>query len=253
MAKKRDYLKMTPMEVYALVATGKLKVFPNNYLDKEIIKEIVRNVILVVHCYSREDVLNKVNHRFFQNNFLGGARKFFDGQDYKMIAYCFPEWDIKPWEYVKVRPNFWEDKANQKEFVLWIAKKENLDATTKEGLRKITAATINRYRGSKPMVYAGGLYELLDTVSPGKYKKWEIIKMVSWSQQEIIDATKWLIEEKLKYTPEQVCKIKVADFAKNNLDGMLQKACNHSILKALELAYPGKYHRTKARGLCYKK
>ena len=54
---KRDYSKMPAMEVYKLVATGQLKKFPHNYLDKESIKEIVRNVFLNELKLAREDVL----------------------------------------------------------------------------------------------------------------------------------------------------------------------------------------------------
>lgn len=250
--KKRDYTKMTPLEVYELVATGKLKKFPNNYLTQEIIKVIVRHLILVVFQFTREDVITKINHNFFVQNFLGGARKFFDCSDMVMLIYCFPEWEIKYWEFKEVPAGFWMNVENRKAFVLWIAEKENLDLDTKEGFRKITAQTIYKYAGCKPLSYSGGIFELLNVVADNRYKKWEITKMLSWSKQDIIDATKWLIEEKLCYTPEQVCNIKVEDFALNNLDGMLQKGCNHSILMALELAYPGKYYRTKARGICYK-
>lgn len=244
---------MPPLQVYELVTRGELKKFPNNYLDKEAIKEIIRYVILVVNKYSRKDILSKVDHKFFMDNFLGGARKFFDKSNTYMLIYCFPEWDLHAWEFKNVPPGFWEIVKNRREFVIWIANRIGVDPYTKEGLREITAAIVNKYGGSKPLVYAGGLYELLNTVIPGKYKKWEITKIVSWTEEEAVIATKWLVEEKLKYTSEQVCKIKVSDFTANHLDGMLQKKYNHSILNALEAAYPGRYCRTKARGICLKK
>lgn len=251
MAEKINYMMMKPLEVYSLVVSGELGKFPNHYLDKESIKEIVRHVILEVYKYDRKYVTDNVNHDFFMENFLGGARKFFNKSDVELLIYCFPEWDLRAWEFNRVQGGFWKDTKNRKNFILWVAEKEGVNPYTKEGLRKLTAEIVNKYGGSKTLVHSGGLYELLDTVSPGKYKKWEIIKMVSWSKEEIISATKWLIEEKLKYTPEQVCKIKVSDFAENNLDGMLQKGCNHSIMRALEFAYPGRYYRTNARGICF--
>lgn len=251
--KKRDYTKMKPFEVYSLVVRGELKKFPHNYLDKDIIKEIVRHLILVVYNFTREDVIAKANHKFFSDNFLGGARKFFGVSDMTMIIYCFPEWDIKYWEFKEVPPGFWQHVENCKDFVLWVAEKENFDLNTKEGFRKITAKVIYKYAGDKPLSYSGGIFGLLDIVACGKFKKWEITKMVSWSKEDIIDATKWLVEKKLKYTPEQVCNIKIEDFAKNSLDGMLQKGCNHSILEALNLAYPGMYFREGTRGIKLKK
>ena len=246
---QRNYDNMTPLEVYALVVRGVIKKFPNGYLDKERIKTIVRYVMLDAYNFTRQDVIQVVNHEFFQKNFLGGVRKLFDYGDNEVLIYSFPEWELKQWNFRKAPPNFWKNKANQKEFVLWICDKEGLNPNKKEDLRKITANVIEKYGGSKPLVGAGGLYELLCSVTGKRYKKWEIIKMSVWSKQEAIEATKWLVEEKLKLTPNQVCNLNVSDFTKYNLDGMLQKMFNHSILMALDLAYPGMYYRTKSRGI----
>lgn len=252
MSKQCNWMLMEPLEVYSMVAKGQLGKFPNNYLDKDSIKEIVRHVILNIYGYSRDDVTENVNHDFFMGNYLGGARKFFNKSDIELLVYCFPEWDLRPWEFKRVQGGFWRSSDNRREFIIWLAEKEGLNPYSKEGLRKITAEVLNKYGGSKALLYAGGLYELLDSVCPGKYMKWEIIKMSSWTEQETVEAIHWLIEEKLRYTPEQVCKMKVAEFDAYNLGGMLQKGCGHSIMKALELAYPGKYYRKNSRTICYR-
>ena len=249
---KRNYENMTPLEVYALVVRGTIKKFPNGYLDKDKVKILVRHVILTVYNYTKEDVLEKINHKFFQDNFLGGVRKLFDFGDNEVLIYSFPEWELKQWNFRKVPPNFWKNKTNQKDFVLWICNIEGLNPNKKEDMRKITAEVVEKYGGSKPMVGAGGLYELISTVTGSRYKKWELMRPAVWSKQEAIVATRWLIEEKLKLTPKEVCKLSVSDFAKYNLDGMLQKLCDHSILKALEMAYPGTYYRSNVRGILYK-
>lgn len=248
---RTDYcLDMTPVEVYVLVAKGRFKKFPNHYLGKDNIKEIVRHLILNVYQYTREEVIEKVNRKFFHENFLGGARKLFNMCENEILIYSFPEWDLKHWEFKKVSPNFWKRKKNRKAFVCWVAKKEGINIKTKEGLRSISTSVIQKYGGHKVVEDAGGMYELLNTVACGKYKKWEITKMTSWSKEEIIAATKWLIEEKLQYTPEQVCQIKLSDFTKNNLDGMIQKGCNNRVIVALELAYPGQYYQDKKYKIC---
>lgn len=250
MYKKRNYFKMHPLEVYNLVATGELKKFPDHYLDKDNIKEIVRHLFLNVYHFSREDIIKKVNHKFFEKIYLGGVRKKFNTKDYLVIEYCFPELDIKPWEYCGSVPNnFWCDKKNQKEFVLWIAKKEGIKLKDKYGFLKITAQVINKYGGSKAMKHAGGVYGLLDSVYPGKYKEWEITKVSYWNEEKAIPAIKWLVEERLTLTKEQVCNLKVKDFADNDLDGMLQNVCHHSIIYALNLAYPGVYVRDGIRSI----
>lgn len=252
MTRRNNYFNMTALDVYGLIVKGELKVFPAGYLNKSSIKQIVRHVILNVHKYTREDVIRKVNKQFFMENHLGGTRKFFDYGYNEILVYSFPEWDFKYWEFKKVSPKFWDDVNNQKELILWICEKEGLDYIKKDHLRQITAEVVQKYAGNKPYVKAGGLYELLSTVTNGEYKKWELIKMVSWSKQDVICATKWLIEEKLKLSEEQVCSLKVSDFADYNLYGMLQRGCNNSILAALEFAYPGKYYRVKSRGIILK-
>ena len=241
---KRDYFSMRPIDVYKLVATGELKKFPNHYLDKDNVKEIVRYIFLRVYGFSRQDVIDKVNHNFFQEIYLGGARKIFDTQDYLLISYCFPEWDIKPWEYNKrVIDNFWLDKNNQKDFIVWIAKKEEIELKDKKDFLKITAQMINKYGGSKAMKYGGGVYGLLDSVCPGRFKEWEITKVNRWDEKKSIIAIKWLVEERLCLNKQQACNLKTKDFMDNDLDGMLQNVCNHSILYALNLAYPGTFVR----------
>lgn len=252
MTRRQNHMGLEPLEVYRLLLSGKLKMFPNNYLDRDAIKEIVRYVILEEYKFSREDVISKLSHRFFMDNLLGGMRKFFNKSDTYLLIYCFPEWNLKAWEFKNVPPGFWRDLNNQKEYVIWLAEKIGVDPYSKEGLRKITAQVIMNNGGSKVLVYSNGVYELLDTVSPGKYKKWEITKTVSWTREEAISATKWLIEEKLKYDFETACNIRVEDFAAYHLDGMLQKVYNHSVFEALEAAYPGVFVRKKARGISLK-
>ena len=58
---------MRPIDVYDLVRTGELKKFPNNYLDKGIIKDIVRKVLLEEKKLTREDIITKVNYEFLMN------------------------------------------------------------------------------------------------------------------------------------------------------------------------------------------
>ena len=252
MARCKNHLGLDPITMYGMLLQGKLKSFPNNYLDKKNIKIMVRHLILTLHNYGREDVLTKVNHAFLQDNCLGGAKKFFNGRDVEMLIYSFPEWELKAWEFEKVPQNFWRSSENQRDFVLWVAKKEKINLQTKEDYRKITADIIIRYGGSKAMRNAGSLFNLLNTVACDQYKKWEITKIFPWREDEVIPAIKWLVEEKLRLTPERACYLTKQDFIDNNLDGLLSHVGNRSVLKALEIAYPGMYCRTGRYGIMLK-
>lgn len=253
MARYKNHLGLAPLSMYGLMLQGKLKAFPNNYLDKDVIKIMVRHLVITLHSYSRADVLTKVNHAFLQDNCLGGAKKFFNNRDIELLIYCFPEWNLKAWEFEKVPQNFWRSRENQRDFVLWVAEKEKIMLQTKEDYRKITSEMIVRYGGSKAMRNAGSLFNLLNTVAQDKYKKWEITVIWPWHEDELIPAIKWLVEEKLKLTPEQACYLTKQDFIDNNLDGLLAHVGNRSVLKALELAYPGRYYRSGRYGIKLKK
>ena len=245
---KRDYTRMRPMDVYDLVRYGDLKKFPNNYLDKDTIKSIVRHVFLKELKLKRKDLL-LLDHDFFMERSMGGFRKFFNMKDYYVIKYCFPEWDIRAWEMRKVEPGFWEDKENQKEFLLWVMEKEKIDPYSKESLRKLTARTIIDHGGSRILKSEDDIYTIVGPVIEYRFKEWEIMKVRVWKKEKIISAVKWLVEEKMHYTLEQACTLKVSDFKEYNLDGMLQKGCNHSILYALNLTYGNVFARGGIRGI----
>ena len=249
MGRYKNHMGLAPIQMYSLLLQGKPKTFPNNYLDKENIKIMVRHLILTLHNFSREDVLTKVTHEFLQKNCLGGAKKFFGRCDINMLIYCFPEWDLKAWEFQKTPQNFWKNAENQRAFVLWVAKKEGIKLRTKQDFRQITAEVIFKYGGSKAMRSAGSLFNLLDTVACGLYKKWEITRVFPWREEDVIPAIKWLVEEKLKLTPAQACHLTRSDFVDNNLDGLLCHVGNRSILKVLERAYPGMYYRDQRFGI----
>lgn len=246
---KRDYLSMTPMMVYDIVRLGELKKFPNNFLDKDTIKEIVRYVFLRELKFSREDIIKKVDHEFLMKHYMGGFRKFFDMKDYKVIAYCFPEMDIKAWEFRKVEPQFWKNKDNQKEFLLWVIEKENLNLDSKEDLRKITARMVINYGGSRILKEEPEFYNVLSNVVENRFKEWEIMKVRSWKKKKVKDAVRWLVEEKMGYTLEEACTLRIKDFKENNLDGMLQKVFNHSIIDALNFAYGNCFVRDGSKSI----
>lgn len=244
---KRDYASMNPITVYNIVRRGELKKFPNNYLDKATIKVIVRHVLLKEQRLTREEIVKNVNYGYLMKLNMGGFRKFFDLKIYKLVSYCFPEMNIKAWEMCKVEAQFWDDKENQKDFLLWIMEKEELNPYSKEDLRKITARMVIDYGGARMLKTEEDLYSILCTVCGDTFKEWEIMKIRSWKEEKVKAAVIWLVEEKMCYTLEQACNLRVKDFKDNNLDGMLQKACNHSILNALNLAYGNRFIRVNSK------
>lgn len=250
---KVNYNMMDPIEVYLLVCKGKLKKFPDNYLDKETIKKISRHVILDIDNFTRDEICKKVNRTYLSKNCMGGFVKKFNQDILSYINYCFPEFNIKGWELTKVAPKFWEDKKNQKEFMIYLFNKLNIDSTSKEDIRRLTAREIIKHGGSNALKKVDSYFELIQLVTKDSFKEWEVTKIKVWNYEKAVLAVRWLVEDKLKLDKVGACNLTVKDFAKNNLDGMLQNVFNHSILKALNAAYEDIYYRDGIRCIKLKK
>lgn len=239
--RKLDTTNLTDIEVYFNVISGKFKKFPNNFLDKETCKNILRYVCLNANHMSREDICN-INQDFLFKNYIGSFRKKFNYDVFSLVQYSFPEFDFKRWEAAKVPSNFWYNKENQKDFVLWVAQKEHLDLTNLDDVCKMKSKMLMSYGGARAIRAAGGTFELISTVTGDTFKEWEVLKVDVWTESKSIEAVKWLIEERLCWNDEQVkAQLTANIFRTNNLGGLLKNYCNNSPIAAINLAYPGKF------------
>lgn len=89
------------------------------------------------------------------------------------------------------------------------------------------------------------IFDLMNEVYPHKYKQWDF-RMVPrgfWRiKSNRVLAIKWLIEDKLKYTPDDIrCKLSMYQFEENRLADMFRCYYNGNVYKVLEDAYPGEY------------
>lgn len=240
-----DTTNLSDVAVYLLVINGTLSRFPNGFLNKDSCKRILRWLCLDNYHMTREEICNLRQEFLFQNS-ISGFRKIFGYNMFVIIHYSFPELDIKHWETAKVPDNFWKDQKNQKDFIEWMAKKENLNLNKLEDVSKITADMIDKYGASKARRVAGGTFELISSATGNKFQEWEILKMDVWNEEKAIKAVKWLIEEKLKWSDKQVqAQLTASVFQKNHLSGLLKNYCNNSPIKALNLAYPNKFKSLK--------
>lgn len=241
--KKKNWNLMDPIEVWKIVQKGdELKVFPNSYLDKDICKILIRHLLLKELKMTRHEILN-IDNTLLSNYNLGGLRKFFDYKLYKMLIFSFPELEIQEWEVKKTSPGIWKDINIRNKFVRYIAKNENINLSKIEDLQKFSAKLIQtKYKGSKALLHAGGLFELIKPVISDDIKEWQVFKVSKWNEEKAVQAIKWLIEEKLNWNHEQIYNnLSVSIFYEYNLGGLLSKFCNHSPLKAINLAYPDEF------------
>lgn len=100
----------------------------------------------------------------------------------------------------------------------------------------------HRLRGMMILCFNGSPYDAINSLYPDRFKPWEycMSKLRYWKDKDnCIKATKWLIEEKLKWNEEDVKKkINNKTFIENGLNGM-STIFNDSTYEILDLAYPG--------------
>ena len=96
-------------------------------------------------------------------------------------------------------------------------------------------------------------YQAINTTYPNKFKEWEFSKTPSnfWIKEKGVEAIKWLIEEKLKLTDEEL-KEQLSEklFIDNKLRGMLYICFNYSPYQAINTAYPNKFKPEDFKNSC---
>ena len=165
----------------------------------------------------------------------------------EIVLEAFKEFDIKPWEMTRVPDEYWDIKENRNKFVMWIFKTKNLDYNN---LKDVKEASI--YLNQRISSISGNMkkemlvYDLIKQAIPNlKFERWEIECVKKWTIDESIRATKWLIEEQLNITKEEMLNwnendikqnIKFKHFLENGLEILLYKV-DYSIIHLVNLAY----------------
>ncbi|MBR1884059.1 MAG: DUF4046 domain-containing protein [Clostridia bacterium] len=233
-------LGLSSEEVYEKVARGEIPSFPNYFWNKEVAIELLRYVVITKMKMSKEDICRLDLRQFLKDVKLVTARKQFE-DDYQMINAAFEELEIMPWELRKVKNNFWKSRENRLKALLWLAKKEEINLENVSEVRvKITSKLVYNYFGNKAIKYSNGsLFEFLDLYYEGRYKEWELLSKVGhWNDEKVKEAVRYMAGKMKLDTKEDLASVKVEDFKKFGLDGMLSKACRHSPLIAMQIAYP---------------
>lgn len=221
-----------------------VRCFPNGFWNKETAKILVRYLILDELKWTREDICKNLTNNFLQKHNLRGVVKVYNASSYKIVTECFPEMEIKPWELSCCPNGFWSSKVHCKQVTKWIAKKENIHRDKKKFAQTISSELYEKYGVYKAVQRMGGLYEIVNYTYPGRYRPWQLNKMSVITDEIVVEATKWLIEDKLKWSFKDVCdNLTAKTFYDNNVGSILCKGCGHSPIIALEKTYPGVYKK----------
>ncbi|SHH23863.1 hypothetical protein [Clostridium grantii] len=124
------------------------------------------------------------------------------------------------------------------------------DEDIKKKLRKSTFRD-NYLGGLFCNKYKDSPFEAISKAYPEKdFKPWDLVNAPNYywqgekGKENAIAATKWLLEEKLKWSYEDIIEnLNHQIFIDNNLLGMLKKAFNASLYIAMESTYPGQFKK----------
>ena len=108
---------------------------------------------------------------------------------------------------------------------------EKLKLTDEELKEQLSAKLLkdNKLGGMLYCCFGESPYLAINTTYPNKFKEWEFKRTPNdfWNKEKGIEATKWLIEEKLKLTDKELKEqLSVNLFKDNNLYSMLQFCFN---------------------------
>ena len=217
---------------------------PKNFWNMETAKEATIWLIEEKLKWSDDDIKQNLSLNIFKENSLDGMLFIlFNNSPYFAIENAYPG-KFKPWEFSKVPNNFWNLKTAS-EATIWLIEEKLKwsDDDIKQNL-SLKIFKENSLVGMLNVLFNSSPYLAIENAYPGKFKPWEFTQVPNhfWNLKTASEATTWLIEEKLKWSDEDVRKkISVSIFKKNLLGGMLTILFNNSPYLAIENAYPGKF------------
>ena len=227
---------------------AKGKQFPKdiwNYNSKyDNAKVVTKTLIEKVLKWSDDEIKRKLSANIFIQNSLGGMLSIlFNSSPYGAIENAYPG-KFKPWEFTQVPKKFWNMEI-AKEATIWLIE-EKLKWSDEDVRKKLS---VNIFRKNSliwmlTILFNGSPYGAIENAYPGKFKQWELPSVPKnfWNMETAKEATIWLIEEKLKWSDDDIKQnLSLKIFKENPLVGMLNVLFNGSPYLAIENAYPGKF------------
>ena len=197
--------------------------------------------------WNDDDTKEKLSANIFiKNSLTGMLNVLFNGSAYLAINNAYPG-KFKPWEVTRVSKKFWNVET-AKEATIWLIE-EKLKWSDEDIKQKLSAKIFiqNSFTSILNDLFNGSPYLIIDNAYPGKFKPWELpsVPKKFWNLETAKEATIWLIEEKLKWSDEDVKqKLSRKIFRKNSLNGMLSSLFGNSPYLAIENAYSGKFKKS---------
>lgn len=248
---KEELFKMDAVDVYKLVLEKKyIKKFPDGFwkqpeaLDNAVrcIKYLIEDLLKL----SDEELKNEFSQKMFTSNALRGMLKHcFHNSIFNAIEYAYPN-KFNFWEFNVKPQGFWDDIENCKKAIYWLVEdKMKLSDEELKNQLSLKMFKDNKLDAMLSMKFHHSPVEAIQLAYPGKFYPWEFKQVPQgyWTTENKISAVKWLIEEKLKLSDEELLASNLYYLFQNNgLLGLIHASeANYSAYELINLAYPGKF------------
>jgi hypothetical protein len=194
--------------------------------------------------WSPEEIERNLSKETFLQFGLSGMLHYcFGNSPFQAINTAYPG-QFKEWDLSIAPQKYWSYENAIAAFKWLIEKKLQWnDEDIKKNL-SMYVFTKNRLASPFHKFFNGSPFQALDAIYPGRFKEWElpVAPMRFWTNENPIKAVKWLIEEKLQWSDEDIKQqLSGKTFIDNGLHGLLHNAFNNSPFKALDSTYPGRF------------
>ena len=191
-------------------------------------KNVTKTLIEKVLKWSENDIKEKLSANTFRKYSLTGMFIIlFNASPYLAIDNAYPG-KFKQWDLPSVSKKFW-NMETAREATIWLIE-EKLKWSDDDIKEKLSANTfIKNSLTSIISLFNGSPYLAIENAYPGKFKPWEVARVSKnfWNMETAREATIWLIEEKLKWSDEDVKeKLTLNTFKENSLKSMLNYLFN---------------------------
>lgn len=248
---REELSNMHPVDAYKVVLFGRFnKILPRGFWEGDLglakARVIIKWLIEENLELSEEELKDQFSFEFLCNYKLRSMlRIVFSNSVFNVIDNSYPR-KFKPWEFRKVPMHFWT-KETGIEAVRWLI--EERYRFDDEEVLKYFNYELFRNNGLHNMlkyVFDYSPYKALNSAYPNKYKAWQFQQSPRhcWdSDANCIEAIKWLIEDRLKFSDYEIkTKLSTRLFKENGLGGMMARF-NNSPFSAVNLAYPNRFKR----------
>jgi hypothetical protein len=159
---------------------------------------------------------------------------------YKLITSIYKEYDWKPWLFKKVPRSYWNNLQNQKKYLEWFVKQQNIQKM--EDWYKLQITDLKK-NGAKGLLakYNNSLYKLLSTIYPEyDWKPWLFQRVPRSYWANLDNQKKYLEWIKIKFNIQKFddwYKLTAKDIKDNGGAGLLFHY-NGSLFQTLKIIYP---------------